>query len=437
MRKTVPRLSGICRRGPSVGSSAAVAIRAGVSLVRQMSLEYHSGSTALTCTNGAGPSEITMALPSESCPVTTRLTCLAIAILSLRCSIGFLVRGSSAACCTPLPARVIGTAGSVLAQPSQYIVELIETAIVDLQHAAVAAMIDRDGQAKRIGNASFERKGIGALERALAHRLARFLPAVLRQRLDLTDVEPAIDDLARHLLRVGRPDEHARGAGRDLAGMDISLDRFGQLQQAQRVGDVAAALADDLGNVVVTVIVLARESLITARLFQRIEVRALHVLDDRKLERFAIAYFEQYDRDIMQARALRRAPAPLACNDLIGVLRSGDRAHDHGLDDAAFLDRRRQIIELRFQKIAAWISRIGPHIFDRHAALIARAFGCRGFGPHVTHQRGKAAPQSRSAFVRHRHVSRPLQLTLHRAAGSNRSRHLAAASVRSIPSRAG
>jgi hypothetical protein len=41
--------------------------------------------------------------------------------------------------------------------------------------------------------------------------------------------------------------------------MDISLDRFGQLQQAQRVGDVAAALADDLGNVVVTVIVLARE----------------------------------------------------------------------------------------------------------------------------------------------------------------------------------
>src|SRR6476619_2961590 len=163
MRKTVPRLSGICRRGPSVGSSAAVAIRAGVSLVRQMSVEYHSG---LTCTNGAGPSEITIAWPSGSCPVTTRLTCLAIAILSLRCSIGFRVSGSSAACCTPLQARVVETVGSVLAQPSQHIVELIETAIVDLQHAAVAAMIDRDRQAERIGNASFEREGIGALERA-------------------------------------------------------------------------------------------------------------------------------------------------------------------------------------------------------------------------------------------------------------------------------
>src|SRR6185436_115798 len=111
------------------------------------------------------------------------------AILSLRCSIGFLVSGSSAACCTPLQARVVGTIGSVLAQPSQHVVKLIETAIVDLQHAAVAAMIDRDGQAECIGNPSFERKGIGTLERALAHRFARFLPAVLRQRLDLTDVE--------------------------------------------------------------------------------------------------------------------------------------------------------------------------------------------------------------------------------------------------------
>src|SRR3954464_12574935 len=170
MRKTVPRLSGICRRGPSVGSSAAVAIRAGVSRVRQMSVEYHSGFTALTCTNGAGPSEITIALPSGSCPVTTRLTCLAIAILSLRCSIDFLSAAAAqrvARRCKPCRRN----GGSVLAQPSQHIVELIETAIVDLQHAAVAAMIDRDRQAERIGNASFEREGIGTLERAFAHRL--------------------------------------------------------------------------------------------------------------------------------------------------------------------------------------------------------------------------------------------------------------------------
>src|ERR1700704_3739968 len=163
MRKTVPRLPGFCRRGPSVGSSAAVAIRAGVSLVRQMSVEYHSGFTALMCTNGAGPSEITIALPSGSCPVTTRLTCLAIAALSLRCSICLLL-GTATRRVASLQAPVVSEiAGSGLIQPSQHVVELIETPIVDLQHAPVAAVIDRDVQAKRIGDAPLERKGIGAL----------------------------------------------------------------------------------------------------------------------------------------------------------------------------------------------------------------------------------------------------------------------------------
>src|SRR5215204_2224488 len=74
MRRTVPFLSGICRRGPSVGSSAVAMMVAGVALVRQMSVEYHSGSSAFTCTNGAGPSKTTTALPRASCPVTTRLT---------------------------------------------------------------------------------------------------------------------------------------------------------------------------------------------------------------------------------------------------------------------------------------------------------------------------------------------------------------------------
>ena len=53
-------------------------MRAGVSPVRQMSVEYQSGFAGLTCTNGAGPSEITTALPLASCPVTTRRTSFAI-----------------------------------------------------------------------------------------------------------------------------------------------------------------------------------------------------------------------------------------------------------------------------------------------------------------------------------------------------------------------
>src|SRR5262245_27006821 len=192
MRSTVPRFCGICRRGPSVGSAAAATIGAGVSPVRQMSVEYQSGLTALTCTNGAGPSETTTALPFASWPVTTRLTS----------------RGMA----------------SMLLQPPQHVVELIEIAILNLQHAALAAVIDPHGEAERIRQPALERNRIGILHRALLDRLARVRRTLLRQRLDLSNVEPALDDLARHLLRIVGAHQHARGTGGDLAGVDVGLD---------------------------------------------------------------------------------------------------------------------------------------------------------------------------------------------------------------------
>src|SRR5262245_18933318 len=135
---------------------------------------------------------------------------------------------------------------------------------MNVQNAASAAVIARAVEPKRVRYPPLECNRIGVFHHALLDSLAGSRWAVLRQRLDLTNVEPAIDDLARHLFRIGRADEHARGAGRDLAGVDISLDRLRQLQQPQRVGDVTAALADDLGDMLVAVAVLARQRLITA-----------------------------------------------------------------------------------------------------------------------------------------------------------------------------
>ena len=150
--------------------------------------------------------------------------------------------------------------------------------------------------------------------------------------------------------------------------MDVSLDRLRQFQQPQRVGDVTATLADDLGDVLVAVAVLARQRLIAGALFQRIEIGALHVLDDGKLQRFAVARFQRHDGNLVQGRALRRPPAPLASDDLVSVLRTAHRTYHHRLDDAAFLDRRGQLIELGLGKVAARITRIGPEIFDRDPA---------------------------------------------------------------------
>ena len=163
---------------------------------------------------------------------------------------------------------------------------------------------------------------------------------------------------------------------------------------------MTAALADDLGDVVVTVAVFARQRLIARRLFQRIEIGALHVLDDGELECFAVARFERHDRYVVQPRALRRAPAPFAGDDLVGVLRPAHGTHDHRLDDAALPDRRGQIVELEVGKVAPRIARIGTQEFDGHAALLPAALGRAVFG-RVSHESGKAAAQSRSAILCH------------------------------------
>jgi hypothetical protein len=116
----------------------------------------------------------------------------------------------------------------------------------------------------------------------------------------------------------------------------------------------------------------------------------------------------------MQRGALRRSPASLAGDDLVRILDAAQRAHDHGLDDAALFDRRGEFVELCIRIIASRIARIGPEIFDRHAPLIAGTIRRRRrFGADVAHERRQPATKSRSALVWHRRSSR---IVLHHAA---------------------
>src|SRR5690349_12845855 len=81
---------------------------------------------------------------------------------------------------------------SIPFQPPHHLVELIEAAIVDLQHAALAAVVDGHGETERVREPPLERDRVGVLDRALLDRPARSLRALLGQRLDLADIEPAI-----------------------------------------------------------------------------------------------------------------------------------------------------------------------------------------------------------------------------------------------------
>ena len=66
-----------------------------------------------------------------------------------------------------------------------------------------------------------------------------------------------------------------------------------------------------------------------------------------------VGRFDEDDRDVVQPGALRRAPAPLAGDDLEGVGGAAHGAHDDRLDDAALADRGRELVELGVGKNCA------------------------------------------------------------------------------------
>jgi hypothetical protein len=95
----------------------------------------------------------------------------------------------------------------------------------------------------------------------------------------------------------------------------------------------------------------------------------------------------------VQTRALRRAPAALAGDDLVIV--GAARAHHDRLNDAALADRVGELGEFRVGEQLARIARIGAHVFDRHLALAARgALAGLRFHTDVAHQRCETASQS-------------------------------------------
>ena len=92
-------------------------------------------------------------------------------------------------------------------------------------------------------------------------------------------------------------------AGGEAAVDEHRLDRVGEREQSQRVGDRGAALAEPSRELFLREPVLVDEMLKAGGLFERIEVLALQILDDRKLEGLAVV-----------ARADDRRESSAACS---------------------------------------------------------------------------------------------------------------------------
>ena len=142
-------------------------------------------------------------------------------------------------------------------------------------------------------------------------------------------------------------------ARRQLASLEQFVDPGRQGQQPQGVGDMAAALADRLGQRLLGVRELVGQPPIGVGLLQRRQVGALQVLDQRQLERLLVGEVAHDDRHLVLTRPLCRPPAPLARHDLVARRTATARADEERLQDAALADRLRQRLELGLVESAA------------------------------------------------------------------------------------
>ena len=275
---------------------------------------------------------------------------------------------------------------SACPQLPQHPIQLIQILVLDMQRAAVAAVIDRHLQAQRVRQPPLQRAGVGVLGRRWCRRGSSSFasrrapgarrPRASRPRAGARSSPSSIASRARSARRCGWPTSRRAWPADNWPRAHQRLHRLGQLQQPHHVGDMRPALADDLRHLLLRVIALLHQRDVAGRLLDRIEVGALHVLDDGEFERLHVGRLDDRDRHLVQAGALRRAPAPLAGDDLVVVRRAGCAHHDR-LDDAALLDRLGELVEFGLGEIAARVARIGLEIFDRRAARLARRLGRR------------------------------------------------------------
>src|SRR5579883_1717404 len=131
-------------------------------------------------------------------------------------------------------------------------------------------------------------------------------------------------------------------AGRELALLEQLLDRRGQAQEAERVGDMAATLSYHARQVFLGMGELLHQPPIGLGFFERGQILSLNVLDKGNLKRLAVGEVPDNDRNLMELGLLRRAPAPLASDDLIRRRITRKTADEDRLEDALRLDGAHQ-----------------------------------------------------------------------------------------------
>src|SRR5579885_697790 len=189
---------------------------------------------------------------------------------------------------------------------------------------------------------------------------------------------------------------------------------------------MAAALADGLGEALLRVAELLHEPAVALGFLERAQILALDVLDEGDFERFAVLEFADDDRDFVELCHLRRAPAPLAGDDLVGVRRLRMAPHEKRLQHALLADRLGERLQRLLVEALARLEAAGPHEIDRHRLRLAQAVErCVILALFAEQGREAAAEIAPASLLAHRKIPLKARLLHARDPCSRRSTSLA------------
>ena len=171
----------------------------------------------------------------------------------------------------------------------------------------------------------------------------------------------------------------------ELAALDQRAHLGAKPQQAQRVRDRRARLADARRDVLLRHVIAVHQLFVALGLLQRVEVLALQILDERQLRRLAVVRLDDDGGNLGQAREPRGAPAALARDDLI--IAGAEPPHGQRLQDAVLADRVRQLVERRVVEALARLVGVALDLRDGEALQIFARIGAQR---RVAQQRAEA-----------------------------------------------
>ena len=254
-------------------------------------------------------------------------------------------------------------------------------------------------QAERIAERTFQRQGVRILGRCLrlalafggAGRTTTARAAFLAETLGITNAQTFIDNLPRERRRIRGAQDRPGVTSAEFALGQHCPYIFRQIEQAGHIGNMAAALADNLSDLFLGLAEIMGQPGICLRLFKRRQLVALDVFNQCDRERFGIVEVANDHRGFMHLGALGRTPAAFASDDFKIPGIAPRRANDQRLKNTLLADRVGQIAERFIGEVPARLQRIRNKVRNRDhtepdsgsmrgASGINRAIRCRRRG---------------------------------------------------------